>query len=65
MLSLLKLIWSAIKRLFGFLGDHGDSIAKGAAVAGGAAAAAGALLLTAVGAFMVTRSGVLRRKDEA
>ena len=42
MLGLLKLIWNAIKRLFGFLGDHGDVIAKGAAVAGGAAAAVGA-----------------------
>jgi hypothetical protein len=38
-LAFLKLIWNAIKRLFGFLGDHGDVIAKGAAVAGGAAAA--------------------------
>ena len=42
MLAFLKLIWNAIKRLFGFLGDHGDVIAKGAAVAGGAAAAVGA-----------------------
>ena len=42
MLALLKLIWNAIKRIFGFLGDHGDVIAKGAAVAGGAAAAVGA-----------------------
>ena len=41
MLALLKLIWNAIKRFFGFLDDHSDVIAKGAAVAGGAAAAVG------------------------
>ena len=41
MVALLKLIWNAIKRLFGFLGNHGDSIAKGTAVAGGVAAAVG------------------------
>lgn len=42
MIELLKLIWNWIKRLFGFLSDHSDAIAKGAAVAGGAAAAVGA-----------------------
>ena len=41
MSAFLKMIWNAIKRLFGFLGDHGDVIAKRAAGVGVAGAAVG------------------------
>lgn len=42
MRGLLKIIWDFIKRIFGFLKDHRDTIIKHAAAAGGVAAAAGA-----------------------
>ncbi len=41
MSSIIKLIINLFKRLLGFVGKHGDTIAKGAAVGGGVAAVVG------------------------
>lgn len=41
MANLFKIIWSYIKRFFGFLRDHRDVVAKGAVVVGGTATAVG------------------------
>lgn len=41
MMNLFKIIWNFIKKLFNFLHNNGDTLAKGAGVAGGVAAVAG------------------------